>query len=1350
MKPVISLNTICLKRRMGIIILLLLAILMPGKPALSAVVLEPGAILEAGAIPDPGAITAKPAQRSCLEDNSGILDIEGVSGKVGDEILIPIKIQALPRAVFSFGFEVSYDSRILEYTGFGFGRGDLAASLNRFDVYSLSPGKLRGGGLSLRDGLSKGANGCLASLKFMIRGGLEGECYPVKLENLVDDMANFPASSACVCITSVRMWYKDADKDGYGTRSVVKVQSNQPSGFVSNADDCDDSQTRINPATVWYQDEDGDEYGDKDSSRVQCRQPDGYTLNAPDNCPKVSNPKQTNSDQDSRGDACDNCPFMANEDQEDKDGDGVGDACDRCPDYYNPDQDDAASVVPDRAELPLLTLNCGQKVTLTPPTATDPCTGRKITAIRGSTEDIFSSGPGTYTVTWNYQKDRKTILTQQQTIAVVDKEPPVPHQKDLPAIVRDCVITDPGKPCTCEQKPIDPPRATDLCAGEIIATTQDPLVCESPGTYKVTWTYSDDSTKPVSQTQEVIVRLVAHVGPGQTFARVADGIGAVSAPGVIGKIKVARGEYRFDPKIYVQSRQILEGGWDPNFNIRDPKIYKTLLSGSSIVFIDANAASLDGFIIENSTAGDRDILPAILPVRFRKESFGNIAYSGGGIYCKNSSPLISNCEILNNRAYEAGGGLFCLNSSPTISNCVISKNRSDLFGGGICCLNSSPVVQNCTISENTAMYGSGISCDGSSFPVIINCTLWKNTASSDGGGIYVRDSSLKAVNCTLWGNSSASQGGSIYAENSLFTVTNSILWNNLPDEIWSDAGSTSQVTYCAVQGGFGAPEITHNIQSNPLFKDPNARDFRLFSGIHQRSPCIDAGTGSEAPDEDKDGESRPYDGDCDGTPEVDIGAYEYRDDQQPVPDLDPLPAVRGDCQLALTPPTATDDCAGPITAVTDKPLLYTSQGTFSVTWTYDDGHGNITRQDQTVVVQDTTPPVFDQNPLPDLRFECADQIQIIPPTATDLCAGKVTATTADSVPSSVGTTTLTWCYQDTLGNVSYQTQKVLVTDTQKPVPDLDTLPDIVAENTVTLTPPTATDRCQGKITAITDHLTYTQKGSHTVIWTYRDSSGNSVEQQQKVTIRRVLFTGPGQAYSTIKAALDSADSEDTIRLAAGSYSGVQVTIQKGIRLEGGWDSGFTHRDPALYPAVLAGAAGAGPVITFINCNQAIVDGLTITHVSSPGKPGAGSGISCRNSSPTIVNCIISGNSTSYGAGIYCEHSSPQIVRCTITENTAATAGGGIYWTSDSRPVILDCRFIHNISQGKPSHVSMESNPGFSSDLQLTGHKAFRQVQFLIYNNRSGLGRSAYRFFEQPCGLNQVIGNDDLVVISLQP
>jgi hypothetical protein len=73
----------------------------------------------------------------------------------------------------------------------------------------------------------------------------------------------------------------------------------------------------------------------------------------------------------------------------------------------------------------------------------------------------------------------------------------------------------------------------------------------------------------------------------------------------------------------------------------------------------------------------------------------------------------------------------------------------------------------------------------------------------------------------------------------------------------------------------------------------------------------------------------------------------------PVPDIANLPAITSTCSVVSTQipvPTATDNCAGIINATTTSPLSYTAVGTYTITWTYDDGHGNISNQNQTVTV----------------------------------------------------------------------------------------------------------------------------------------------------------------------------------------------------------------------------------------------------------------------------------------------------------------------------------------------------------------------------------------------------------------
>jgi hypothetical protein len=224
----------------------------------------------------------------------------------------------------------------------------------------------------------------------------------------------------------------------------------------------------------------------------------------------------------------------------------------------------------------------------------------------------------------------------------------------------------------------------------------------------------------------------------------------------------------------------------------------------------------------------------------------------------------------------------------------------------------------------------------------------------------------------------------------------------------------------------------------------------------------------------------------------------------PVPDVNPLPEIRTQPNVAVTRrPTATDALTGPTTGTTPDQLLFLVEGTFQVTWTYCDGHGNSSTQEQTILVlSDATPPVPDLATLPTITGTCSAAITTVP-TATDEVSGSVNGTTQDPLSySQPGTYLITWSYSDAGGNQSVQTQRVTVIDDSAPVPDLAALPDIAGSCMVNVsTAPTATDACVGSVTGTTtDPLTYSTQGTYTVHWTYSDGRGNTSTQNQTVIV----------------------------------------------------------------------------------------------------------------------------------------------------------------------------------------------------------------------------------------------------------
>jgi gliding motility-associated-like protein len=89
-------------------------------------------------------------------------------------------------------------------------------------------------------------------------------------------------------------------------------------------------------------------------------------------------------------------------------------------------------------------------------------------------------------------------------------------------------------------------------------------------------------------------------------------------------------------------------------------------------------------------------------------------------------------------------------------------------------------------------------------------------------------------------------------------------------------------------------------------------------------------------------------GGCDDTKKIEVT---IGDIEAPISDLATLPIISGDCHtLVTTIPTATDACAGIITANTASPLSYNLPGTYTIVWDYDDGNGNISHQNQAVTI----------------------------------------------------------------------------------------------------------------------------------------------------------------------------------------------------------------------------------------------------------------------------------------------------------------------------------------------------------------------------------------------------------------
>jgi len=278
----------------------------------------------------------------------------------------------------------------------------------------------------------------------------------------------------------------------------------------------------------------------------------------------------------------------------------------------------------------------------------------------------------------------------------------------------------------------------------------------------------------------------------------------------------------YNERILLKSGVSLYGGFRgtegslserPAFPRPSPDPYETVLDGQGGGSVATSPASairayrLDGFTIRNGVAENGGGLyltasATLLTVANCTISGNRANQDGGGMYCANSSPTLTNCILTSNLANrKSGGGVYCANSSPTFTNCTISGNGAT-YGSGVHCYdNSSPTFTNCTISGNRASgYGGGVHCVISSSPTFANCTISGNGANSYGGGVYcVNSSSPTFANCTISGNSTNQDGGGVYcASSSSPTFTNCTIFGNLANRNGGGvyASSSPTLTNC--------------------------------------------------------------------------------------------------------------------------------------------------------------------------------------------------------------------------------------------------------------------------------------------------------------------------------------------------------------------------------------------------------------------------------------------------------------------------------------------------------------------------------------------------------------------------
>jgi len=179
-------------------------------------------------------------------------------------------------------------------------------------------------------------------------------------------------------------------------------------------------------------------------------------------------------------------------------------------------------------------------------------------------------------------------------------------------------------------------------------------------------------------------------------------------------------------------------------------------------------------------------------------------------------------------------------------------------------------------------------------------------------------------------------------------------------------------------------------------------------------------------------------------------------------------------------------------------------------------------------------------------------------------------------------------------------------------------------------------------------------------------------------------------YPTIFDAINCASAGDTVKVESSALLNDPVTLHgRGIKFFGGYDTGYSTRDPESSPSVITGNV-ASSTLRFQGSvgTDTEVDGFRIegghgaTVAGIPYFARYGGGILMRSQSPTLRNLDVTGNEVGddnnlgCGGGIMMDTCSPILENVSIHGNTGVL-GAGLF-AFQSSPTLIDCDISDNI------------------------------------------------------------------------
>jgi D-ribose pyranose/furanose isomerase RbsD len=566
-------------------------------------------------------------------------------------------------------------------------------------------------------------------------------------------------------------------------------------------------------------------------------------------------------------------------------------------------------------------------------------TGNTITDIvNGATGTLTNMDSATdwVTGTANCTSGCQYEMIEKITITTNDTQAPVATVPSLSGLTAQCSITT-----------LTAPTASDNCAGTITGTTNTTLPITSTTT--ITWTYNDGNGNTSTQTQTVTINdNVAPVPSNTTLSDVVSqcSVTSLSAPTAVDNcVGTVTGTTNATLPI-TASTTITWTYSDGKGNAS---------TQTQNIIVNDNIAPVPNSNTLSDLTAQCEIASLTAPTA-ADNCMGTITGT-----TNTTLPITASTTIT--WTYDDGNG----NTSTQTQNIIVNDNIAPVPNSNTL----SDLTAQCEIASLTAPTASD-NCMGTitgttntTLPITASTTItWtyddgNGNTSTQTQNIIVNDNIAPVPNSNTLSDLTAqceiaSLTAPTASDNCMGTITGTtnttLPISNTTTITWTfddGNGNTSTQTQEVIINDITSPVPDQNTLSTvneqcelTSITPPTATDncSGLITGTTNTSFPISSTTTITWTFDDGNGNSITQDQDV-----------IINDNLAPVPDYTLLSDIIGICEInSITAPTATDNCSGLITAThnTQFPILSNTV----VTWTFDDGNGNVYTEDQNVQI----------------------------------------------------------------------------------------------------------------------------------------------------------------------------------------------------------------------------------------------------------------------------------------------------------------------------------------------------------------------------------------------------------------